>query len=91
MSADVRRYLDAAKSWRYEGTVDDVDRMMAERTRDGVEAGRIVPLGIGCDQCGFELAGETSFSLMSNPPCRWVSCGVCGYSTTQSSETNERY
>ena len=35
-------------------------------------------IGLACDQCGHELAGETSL-LMSSPPQQNIFCPECGW------------
>ena len=79
---DIECYLHAAKDWE---RPDEVDEERACRIRASVEEGCSFPIGIACDVCGFELAAEPGFSCMSSPPCRLVTCGVCGHHTTQSS------
>ena len=79
---EAKAYLDSARSWP---RPDEANENTASRIRADVEAGRCFPVGIACDVCGFELAGVPGFPCMSYPNCRWVTCGVCGYNTTQRS------
>ena len=80
---EVQAYLETAKSWE---RPDEVDEGSSMSILADVAGGHCFPIGIACDRCGFELAAEPGFPCMSHPPCRWVTCGVCGHRTTQSSE-----
>ena len=83
LEQEAQAYLESAKTWE---KPDEVDEGPVMSILADVAAGHCRPIGIACDKCGFELAAEPGFPCMSSPPCRWVTCGVCGHRTTQSSE-----